>query len=206
MTLGDAITHVGFALLAAIGAYLLYQVFYGSRHIGAGVHRPFLLGGPAITMLFLCIQSSVPLAVGLLGTLSFVRFRTPVKDPAEIGFLLLASAAGSATGNYLAVTLLFLLVAGVLGVQSLVENRGSLSGRGHLIVSVDQESFETLDEQLTTFLKERLRDLSLETMSSTDVRVGLHYQYRRHPGLDWPALTSELNRLAGAAQVKVFVS
>lgn len=207
LTLGDAIVHVGFSVLAAIAAYFLYQVFYGSRYIGAGVHRTFLIGGPAITILFLCIQTSVPLSVGLLGALSFVRFRTPVKDPAEIGYLLLlvASSIGAATSNYLAVTLLFVLVAAVLGMQSFIQNRVSLFGRGHLLITVDQQSFQTLDQWLTPFLRERLRGLTLETMSSTDGRVGLHYQYRRQAGLNWPALTKELNLLADPSQVEVFV-
>lgn len=208
LALGDAFVHIGFSLLAAIAAYVLYQVFYGSRHIGAGVHRTFLVGGPAITMLFWCIQTSVPLSLGLVGALSFVRFRTPVKDPAEIGFLLLliASSIGAATSNYVAVTLLFALVAAVLAGQAFIQNRASLFERGHLIISVDQQSFDTLDERLTPFLRERLRGLSLETMSSTDGRVGLHYQYRRQPGLNWPAFTKELNQLAGPAQIEVFVS
>ena len=99
--------------------YFMYQLFYGSRHIGAGVHRMFLVGGPAITVLFLGIQTSIPLSLGLLGALSFVRFRTPVKDPAEIGFLLLliASSIGAATGNFMVIALLFVAVFLVLGVQ-----------------------------------------------------------------------------------------
>jgi hypothetical protein len=89
---GEAVVDVGFSLIAAIAIYFTYQVFYGSRYIGAGVHRTFILGGPSITALFLAIQTSIPLSLGLLGALSFVRFRTPVKDPAEIGFLLLLIA------------------------------------------------------------------------------------------------------------------
>jgi hypothetical protein len=87
------------SLAASIVVFLMYHIFYGSRNIGAGVDRTFLIGGPAITALFLGIQSSIPLSLGLLGALSFVRFRTPVKDPAEIGFLLLliASSIGAAT-------------------------------------------------------------------------------------------------------------
>lgn len=208
LALGTAAVQVGFSLLAAIAAYALYQVFYGARHIGAGVHRTFLVGGPAITILFLCIQTSVPLSVGLLGTLSFVRFRTPVKDPMEIGFLLLliACSIGAATANYLAVTVLLLVVAGVLLVQSWMQNRGSLIERGHLMISMDQESFAALDVQLTSFLKERLHDTHLETMSSTDGRVGLHYQYRRRQDFDWPGFTRELTALAGSAQVELFVN
>mgnify|MGYP001077292319 CR=1 FL=1 len=203
----EALVPIGFSLLASIVAYIMYQLFYGSRHIGAGVHRTFLIGGPAITTLFLGIQTSIPLSLGLLGALSFVRFRTPVKDPAEIGYLLLliASSIGAATGNYLVTTILFTVVFIAQGVQWLMQNRFTLFGRGHLMISVDQLSFPTLDKKLTVFLKERLRGLSLETMSTLDDRVSLHYQYRRQSGFDWTAFTSELNQLSGTAKVDIFI-
>lgn len=208
VTAVEAIIAVGFSLLASIVVYFMYQFFYGSRHIGAGVHRTFLIGGPAITALFLGIQTSIPLSLGLLGALSFVRFRTPVKDPAEIGFLLLliASSIGAATSNYLVTGLLFIIVFLALGIQWLTRNRVTLFGRGHLMISVDQPSFPVLERKLTEFLKERLHGLSLETMSTLDDRVGLHYQYRRQSGFDWAAFTNELNQLAGTAKVEVFVS
>jgi hypothetical protein len=203
----EAIIRIGFSLLASIIAYLMYQLFYGSRHIGAGVNRTFLIGGPAITMIFLVIQTSIPLGLGLLGALSFVRFRTPIKDPAEIGFLLLliASSIGMATGNVIPTTILFAIVFLTLWIHRLVSNRGILSGRGHLMISVDQTSFPTLEKKLTSFLGERLRGLSLDTMSTMDDRVSLHYQYRQQSGFDWSAFTNELNQLSGTAKVEVFV-
>ena len=203
----EALIAIGFSLVAAIVAYLMYQLFYGSRHIGAGVHRTFLIGGPAITVLFLGIQTSIPLSLGLLGALSFVRFRTPVKDPAEIGFLLLliASSIGAATSNFLITIILFAIVFAALGIQWLTRNRISLFGRGHLMISVTQSSFPTLEKKLTAFLRERLRSLSLENMSTLDDRVGLHYQYRRRSGFDWAAFTNELNQLTSPAKVEIFV-
>jgi hypothetical protein len=207
VTWSEAIVAVGFSILASIACYLMYQLFYGSRHIGAGVHRTFLIGGPAITALFLGIQTSIPLSLGLLGALSFVRFRTPVKDPAEIGFLLLliASSIGAATNNFMVTIMLFIVVFVVLGIQWLTRNRITLFGRGHLMISVDQPSFPELEKKLTAFLKSRLRGLSLETMSTLDDRVGLHYQYRRQSGFDWAAFTNDLNEMATPAKVEVFV-
>ncbi len=208
VTWSEAIVAVGFSILASIACYLMYQLFYGSRHIGAGVHRTFLIGGPAITALFLGIQTSIPLSLGLLGALSFVRFRTPVKDPAEIGFLLLliASSIGAATNNFLVTIMLFVIIFIVLGIQWLTRNRITLFGRGHLMISVDQPAFPELEKKLTAFLKERLRGLSLETMSTLDDRVGLHYHYRRQSGFDWAAFTNDLNQMAAPAKVEVFVS
>ena len=205
--LPQIVVGLGFSLLASIVVYLLYQMFYGSRHIGAGVHRTFIIGGPAITTLFLGIQVSIPLSLGLLGALSFVRFRTPVKDPAEIGFLLLliATSIGAATNNYLATGILLLVVIIVLVVQWLLRNRVSVFGRGHLMISVDQPSYAGLESKMTAFLKEKLGGLRLETMSVLDNRVSLHYQYRKRSGYDWAAFTGELNQLAGPAKVELFI-
>jgi len=208
-TLGiwEAAIPVGFSLVASIAAYLMYQFFYGSRYIGAGVQRTFLIGGPAITVLFLGIQTSLPLALGLLGALSFVRFRTPVKDPAEIGFLLLLIAAsiGAATGNFLATSLLFAVVFVCLAIQWLTRNRLTLFGRGQLMISVDQPAYSDVEGKLRSFLSERLPGLRMETMSLLEDRVSLHYQYRRRKGLDWAAFTNELNRLASPAKLEVFI-
>ena len=205
--LWEGITAILFSLVASIIAYLMYQLFYGSWYIGAGVHRTFIIGGPAITALFLGIQVSIPLSLGLLGALSFVRFRTPVKDPAEIGFLLLliASSIGAATNNYLVTAILFVLVFISLSIHWLTRNRFTLFGRGQLMISVDQPSFPDLEGKLTTFLRERLRGLRLETMSVLEDRVSLHYQYRQQTGFDWTAFTSELNQLAGPAKVEIFI-
>ncbi|MFC2035429.1 DUF4956 domain-containing protein [Chloroflexota bacterium] len=205
--LWEAIIAIGFSLIASIVAYFMYQLFYGSRHIGAGVHRTFLIGGPAITTLFLGIQTSIPLSLGLLGALSFVRFRTPVKDPAEIGFLLLliASSIGAATNNFLVTTILFVVVFLVLGIQWLTRNRFTLFGRGHLMISIDLTSFPGLEKRLPAFLKEQLRGLSLETMSVLEDRVSLHYQHRRQGGFDWAAFTNDLNQLAEPAKVEIFI-
>jgi len=207
LPLGEALTAIGFSLVGSVIVYLIYQLFYGSRHIGAGVHRTFLIGGPAITMIFVVIQTSVPLGIGLLGALSFVRFRTPIKDPAEIGFLLLliASSIGTATGNYAVVGLLLLIVFLTLAVQHMLQNRVALFGRGHLMLSVEQAAYPELENKLTGFLKERLHGLTLETMSNMDSRVGLHYQYRRQPNFDWTSFNNELNKLTGPVKVDVFI-
>lgn len=205
--LPEAIVAIGFSLVASVVTYLMYQLFYGSRHIGAGVHRTFIIGGPAITALFLGIQTSIPLGLGLLGALSFVRFRTPVKDPAEIGFLLLLIAAsiGAATNNFLVTAFLFAVVFVSLGIQWLTRNRFTLFGRSHLMISVDQPSFQNLEAKLSPFLNERLRGLRLETMSVVGNRVSLHYQHRRQTRFDWTAFTSELNQLAGPAKLEIFI-
>jgi hypothetical protein len=203
----EALIAMGFSLVFSLAVYFMYQLFYGSRHIGAGVHRMFLVGGPAITVLFLAIQTSIPLSLGLLGALSFVRFRTPVKDPAEIGFLLLliASSIGASSGNFMLVGLLIVASFLVLGVKWLLRDRIALGARGSLMISLSQEDFARLEGGLKSFLIERLKGLSLQSASTVDGRVNLQYQYKLDPTLDWGKVINELNQTAAPALVEVFV-
>ena len=74
------------------------------------------------------------------------------------------------------------------------------------MISVDRQSFPSLEKKLIAFLKERLHGLSLETISTLDDRVGLNYQYRRQSSFDWTAFTDGLNQLSGTAKVEIYVS
>jgi hypothetical protein len=207
ITWREALIAIGFSLVCSIIVYLMYQIFYGSRNVGAGVHRIFIIGGPAITVLFVAIQVSIPLGLGLLGALAFVRFRTPVKDPAEIGFLLLlvASSICAATSNFLLAGVLFIVVFVALGVQWLAQNRISGFGQGHLMLAVERSAFPGLEGSLDSFLKENLRGVRLETVSATEDRVTLHYRYRSQRDFDWAAFSIALDRLAEPSKVELFI-
>jgi len=198
---------IGLSLIASIAVYLMYHLFYGSRNIGAGVDRAFIIGGPAITALFLGIQSSIPLSLGLLGALSFVRFRTPVKDPAEIGFLLLliATSIGAATRNHAITIILFLVVFLSLCIQWLIRNHFSFRVRTNLMISVDKTTFGDVERKLTQFLQDRLDNLTVKTMSVLDDRVSIHYQYSAMSNLDKTALIMEVGSLSERGKIEVFL-
>ena len=204
----DFVGPMTFSLAASFVTYVLYAFFYGQTHIGAGVHRTFLLGGPAITALFVAIQFSLPLSLGLLGALSFIRFRTPVKDPAEIGFLLLliASSIGAATYNYELVLLLYALGTGALLVQHV--SSGWWPGRGtrDVFITLHTDNYSVIESQVQAFLEERLHGLRQESLSTTPDRVSLQYRFRRAVHDDrWGEFSNELNAIVAPAKAEVFV-
>lgn len=197
-----------FSLASSVLVYVLYQVAYGERHIGAGVNRTFILGGPAITTLFIAIQFSLPLSLGLLGALSFVRFRTPVKDPAEIGFLLLliASSICAATYNYeLALALIGICVA-ALAVQGGAGRLLAGRGRRDMMITVNADDYGAVEERLLAFLRSELRGFSPESHALSEGRASLHVHFRRGPeGEAWGRFTSRLNDRIAPARAEVFV-
>jgi len=195
------------SLLASVVVYLMYHLFYGSRTIGAGVDRSFIVGGPAITALFLGIQSSIPLSLGLLGALSFVRFRTPVKDSAEIGFLLLLIAAsiGAATGTYPIVIILFLIVFLSLSIQALIRNRFSFKRFANLMISMEKNAYSNLEAELNRFLSSQLDSLNMKTMSVMDDRVSLHYQFKKKSDFNKTEFIRKLNSISALGELGIFL-
>ena len=102
--------------LSALTLSLLYALLFERRATGSDVHRAFPLLGVAITAIFICLQNSLPMSLGLLGALSIVRFRTPIKEPEEIGFLmaLIATSICCATLNFSMLVLVLSLTVGSL--------------------------------------------------------------------------------------------
>ena len=73
------------------------------------------------------------------------------------------------------------------------------------MLSLEQASFPELEEKITGFLNQRLRGLSMESLSTLDDKVSIHYQYRRQHGFNWSAFTKELQQMAGKTKVEIFI-
>ena len=106
------------SLLVSSGLAFVYRFFYEDRATGSQVHRSFVLLGPSITALFIAIQFSLPLSLGLLGALSIVRFRTPIKEPEEVGFIMLLCACSVVIATFQLLLLLALLVTVIVGLAA----------------------------------------------------------------------------------------
>jgi len=74
----------------------------------------------ATTMLVIAVvQSSLALSLGLVGALSIIRFRTPIKEPEELAYLFLSIGLGLGLGaNQRLITLVAFTV--ILGYMALV--------------------------------------------------------------------------------------
>ena len=114
--LGAFVFVVMASLASAFAFSALYTYFFSSRATGSQVHRAFPLLAISITVIFITIQFSLPLSLGLLGALSIVRFRTPIKEPEEIGFIMLVVAASLSCATF---NLIFPVVLGLISLLAL---------------------------------------------------------------------------------------
>ena len=108
----------------AIGVVLALVVRWHFLRYGSTLSNRDELGGvlPFVllttVLIITVVKSSLALSLGLVGALSIVRFRTPIKEPEELAYLFIAIAMGLGLGaNQVAATVmagLFILAAMML--------------------------------------------------------------------------------------------
>ena len=190
------------SLAAALFISYLYLQFYSGRETGSRIHRAFPLLGLAITAIFICIQFSLPLSLGLLGALSIVRFRTPIKEPEEIGFLMLVIATSIAAATF---NLVFVVVFLVVAVVAILVARAVFAilrdspKSGALILSLDQDSYREKHDELQALVTDRMRRARLESVSTAEDRVVVTYSFRTLPAENVPGFQADLKKLVDPA-------
>jgi len=168
---------VFFSLICSLAFSALYVHFFGKRAIGSQVHRAFPLLSISITLIFITIQFSLPLSLGLLGALSIVRFRTPIKEPEEIGFIMLvvASSLSCATFNLSFPVILIVFAFIVLFVLDRWNFFGMATfDGGYLVVKLETTGVDsseaiagTQDIVFGVLTKARLQSISTDPVHTT---------------------------------------
>jgi hypothetical protein len=161
------------AMLASLASALVlswaYSFCFGPRATGSQVHRAFPLISIAVTAIFICVQFSLPLSLGLLGSLSVVRFRTPIKEPEEIGFIMLVIAAALCCAAYRMGFLLLLLGSTLVVVLLLRWSPrflGRRAGTGTLVVRLNEGLAKESSSALTQLVEQHLGRLHFDSLSS----------------------------------------
>jgi hypothetical protein len=125
----------------------------------------------ATTMLVISVvKTSLALSLGLVGALSIIRFRTPIKEPEELAYLFLAVAIGIGLGadQRVATCVMFL---GILAYIALSDSRSGSSAPQRLLLHVvselpaDEEEAAAAENALTT-----LRRAAGEGVDQVDLR------------------------------------
>ena len=202
-----------FVMALSLGNSLLiaqfYVIFYANRATGSQVHRAFPLLGISITAIFVAIQFSLPLSLGLLGALSIVRFRTPIKEPEEIGFIMLVIAAALACATlklgFLGILLLVALAA--LLIQRLAARYFmGVPGGALIVVSLPGDDDAGATKEVTDLLASRLRRGRIESLSRNDEATVISYAFRTPSNETLLELQEELQRRAARSSVDIFLN
>jgi hypothetical protein len=130
---------------------------------------PFIL--LTTTLIITVVKSSLALSLGLVGALSIVRFRTPIKEPEELAYLFFAIAMGLGLGAAQTVPT---VVAGlaILSVIALLRYARRDDERTKLYLSVDLEAGGAEQDRIDSLNEVIARHARASDLRRIDARDG----------------------------------
>ena len=144
------------------------------------------------------VKSSLALSLGLVGALSIVRFRTPIKEPEELAYLFVSIGIGLGLGANQAIpTVVASLI--ILAVMAALKMKKAGHENKNLFLSID---FEGKEYEGTEDFLNKINNVITKHVSSSDLRrfdvrshsVEVTYLLEIRSVVELSALTNELQR------------
>ena len=192
-------------------AYVLATI-YRTTHRGTSYSQSFLLTmfmmAIATAVVMMIIGSNIARAFSLVGALSIIRFRTPVKDPRDLAYLFTAVIAGMAcgTGFYLAAISLTAFVAVLVLILYYFNYglKGKLESVLRITYDVESGALKALESEISKqFADFKLINRVLDFGEGVETNV---YVVRPRNKTNADELEDTLKAVPGIQQVSMYQS
>ncbi|THF79934.1 DUF4956 domain-containing protein [Cohnella fermenti] len=182
---------LGIAFLLGLFIYFLYKrVFSGVLYSKS--FNVSLVGMTLITaMVIIAINSNLVLSLGMVGALSIVRFRTPIKDPTDLIFLFWAAVAGIVTGaGFYTLAIFGSVIVGL--VLFIFIKKASFETPYLMVVNCEgDESEKAIMARLNTLVKRF--NVKQKTVTSNNVEMTIEVRL----GENEPAFVNQITQISG---------
>ena len=128
-------------------------------------------------LVILIVKSSLALSLGLVGALSVIRFRTPVKEPEDLAFLFFAIALGIGYGAHqiFPTTLVFLILIVIIWFH-LSNKKKVLHNDFNVIIECNLQKNDKYFEEILSSLKKHCLEASLVKLEQEANGTILYYK------------------------------
>jgi hypothetical protein len=153
LSLVDSLIGLLVAFLVGLFIYYVYKNTFSGVIYSHTFNISLIIMSMATALIIIGISSNVLLSLGMVGALSIVRFRTPIKDPMDIVYLFWAIVSGILCGaGFIPLVLLGSILIG--GVLILFGNRIRVENPYLLVVRYNETSIEnSLDHVISENVK-----------------------------------------------------
>ncbi len=97
-SLVDVAVSLLISFLLGLFIYTIYKKTFNGVMYSRNFNVSLVAMAMITTLVIMAVTSNIILSLGMVGALSIVRFRTPIKDPVDIVYVFWAIAAGIVTG------------------------------------------------------------------------------------------------------------
>ncbi|MFD1334162.1 DUF4956 domain-containing protein [Oceanobacillus iheyensis] len=141
------------SFLLGLFIYFLYKRVFSGVLYSKNFNISLIALSMITSLIIMAIGSNLILSLGMVGALSIVRFRTPIKDPSDLIFLFWALAVGIITGaGFYKLSIIGSIIIGL--VLFLTMKKSNLETPYLFVVNVtDHQAEQKVYEQLKTEVK-----------------------------------------------------
>lgn len=187
------------SLVMGIWLYFVYRLTYRGTVYSKSFNQMLALLCVITTAVMLVISGNLALSLGMVGSLSIIRFRTAVKEPRDIAFIFWAICIGIGCGSefYLVVIAASIILTALL----LLGNLDLYDSVSYLLV-VRGDGTQMNADALRAAVQANTRRYKLRMQSTSNDQFEVTYEVRLR-GNQIDALTAAVGRLSGVAAVNL---
>ncbi len=208
----SAISPLGFFLVLLSSAALnsVIAKAYSMTHGGYSYSKHFLqalvLVGIIVSLIMVIIGSDIARAFALVGAMSIVRFRTPVKDSRDLIFIFAAIADGMACGvQFFAMAAIITATLIVFVFIFYYFSFGELSDNGYVLrIQIRGDQRDNLSEAISSLCK-RAAIVSISRLSQADDVEDVIYEVEMKRGVKYDELVDKLAKRVDPLSINVLV-
>lgn len=201
---------VFFSLILATVISILISKIYKFTHRGMNFELSYMpalvILAPIITTVMLFIRGDLVLSLGLIGSLSIIRFRTPVKDTRDMAFLfwVIITGLGCGTFNWAVVIISAIFIAVTIIVLHFIKFGYSTNSDYILVVSGISPY---RPELLESILKKNARHIKIRSHESYGEQWEIIFELSFAASADnrggFNGMIQELKTIDGVQQVSL---
>ena len=191
----NILLNVSISFLVGMFIYFMYKKTYQGVLYQRSFNISLVLASIVTSLVIMTISGNLILSLGMVGALSIVRFRTPVKDSMDLIFLFWAISTGIANGvGYFNISIVGSIMIAVFLLLLTRQSKGMLD----TFLVVVQLTDSSLEEEVIEKIKEKSDRMSIKSKSVSDSGVEITMELRVS-GQD----TDFLNNLQGEGVSRV---
>lgn len=152
------------ALVLGMFMYVMYKKTYSGVVYSKSFNQTLVLLSVIVTMVMTIIGGNLALSLGMVGSLSIIRFRTAIKEPKDMAYLFWSIAIGLSCGAEMYVVAVVGSI--VIAIMLFIFKRDIYDGNTYLVVvrgkKLDSDAMEKLISESTRKWKVRMQNATGE--------------------------------------------
>lgn len=190
----DAIIGLASAFLIGMFIYFVYKKTFNGVVYSHSFNISLMIMALATALVIMGISQNVLLSLGMVGALSIVRFRTPIKDPMDLIFLFWSVVVGILCGaGFIPLAAIGSIVIGLVII--IFQNKIVIENPYLVVVKFEHEETNTDIEKLLKSASKRYLLKSKSVMTNEEMEVTYEVRLKGNDA----AFVSTLSKIDGVS-------